>query len=78
LEEDHYVAEDFVSVLRLAEAVRNEKHPDCDIICIGTYLKTYNYNRDHKMVKKILIVFLMYQFTLTLWRSKLLKTLDNC
>ncbi len=57
LEEDHYVAEDFVSVLRLAEAVRNEKHPDCDIICIGTYLKTYNYNRDHKMVKRNLLFF---------------------
>jgi hypothetical protein len=27
LEEDHYVAEDFVSVLRLAEAVRDDKHP---------------------------------------------------
>ena len=57
LEEDHYVAEDFVSVLRLAEAVRNEKHPDCDIICIGTYLKTYNYNRDHKMVKRYSLFF---------------------
>jgi hypothetical protein len=53
LEEDHYVAEDFVAALRLAESVRNEKHPDCDIICIGTYLKTYNYNRDHKTVSAV-------------------------
>ena len=50
LEEDHYGAEDFVTSLRLAEATRNEKNPEVDIICIGTYLKTYNYNRDHKTV----------------------------
>lgn len=51
LEEDHYVAEDFVTALRLAESIRTEKHPDCDIICIGTYLKSYNYNRDHKTIE---------------------------
>jgi len=50
LEEDHYVAEDFVSTIHLAESVRNEKYPDCDIISIGTYLKEFNYTRDNKMV----------------------------
>ena len=53
LEEDHYVAEDFVLSLRLAETLRNEQHPDVDILCIGTYLKTYNYNRDHKTVTRV-------------------------
>jgi hypothetical protein len=51
LEEDHYVAEDFVSTIHLAESVRNENYPDCDIISIGTYLKEFNYTRDNKMVK---------------------------
>jgi hypothetical protein len=51
LEEDHYVAEDFVSTIHLAESARNEKYPDCDIISIGTYLKEFNYTRDNKMVK---------------------------
>ncbi len=50
LEEDHYVAEDFVSTIHLAESARNEKYPDCDIISIGTYLKELNYPRDNKMV----------------------------
>ena len=50
LEEDHYVSDDFLSVLRLIEAERTSRYPNCDIICLGTYLKSYNYNRDHKTV----------------------------
>jgi len=52
LEEDHYVSDDFLSVLRLIEAERTSRYPNCDIICLGTYLKSYNYNRDHKTVSK--------------------------
>jgi len=51
LEEDHYVSDDFLSVLRLIEAERTSRYPNCDIICLGTYLKSYNYNRDHKTVE---------------------------
>jgi len=51
LEEDHYVSDDFLSVLRLIEAERTTRYPNCDIICLGTYLKSYNYNRDHKTVE---------------------------
>ena len=50
LEEDHYVSDDFLSVLRLIEVERTTRYPNCDIICLGTYLKSYNYNRDHKTV----------------------------
>ena len=50
LEEDHYVAEDFLHVLKLLEAERIQKYSNCDIICLGTYLKSYNYNRNHKNV----------------------------
>jgi len=52
LEEDHYVSDDFLSVLRLVEVERTSRYPNCDIICLGTYLKSYNYNRDHKTVSK--------------------------
>jgi len=51
LEEDHYVSDDFLSVLRLIEVERTTRYPNCDIICLGTYLKSYNYNRDHKTVE---------------------------
>ncbi|XP_077303001.1 alpha-1,6-mannosyl-glycoprotein 2-beta-N-acetylglucosaminyltransferase [Arctopsyche grandis] len=43
LEEDHYVAEDFLHVLRLMEEAVNRHCPNCNILCLGTYLKTYNY-----------------------------------
>ena len=47
------MSEDFVRTIRLAESVRNENHPEADIISIGTYLKEFNYNRDHKLVKNV-------------------------
>ena len=50
LEEDHYVSDDFLTVLQMVEAERTTRYPNCDIICLGTYLKSYNYNRDHKTV----------------------------
>jgi len=50
LEEDHYVSEDFLHVLKLVEVERGRKYSNCDIICLGTYLKSYNYNRNHKSV----------------------------
>jgi len=52
LEEDHFVSEDFLHVLKLVEAERTQKYSNCDIICLGTYLKSYNYNRNHKNVAK--------------------------
>lgn len=52
LEEDHYVSEDFLPVLNRTEAEKVANCPNCDIICLGTYLKSYNYNRDHKTVSR--------------------------
>ena len=37
LEEDHYVTEDFVHILSLMQHQRDQHHPDCDILCLGTY-----------------------------------------
>jgi len=39
LEEDHYVAEDFLHVLNLLREEREKKKDVGDIICLGTYLK---------------------------------------
>ena len=51
LEEDHYVAEDFLSILSLMKRERDLHYPNCDIICLGTYLKQTNYKDDHKKVR---------------------------
>ena len=37
LEEDHYLTEDFLHILSLMQHQRDQHHPDCDILCLGTY-----------------------------------------
>ncbi|XP_006563636.2 alpha-1,6-mannosyl-glycoprotein 2-beta-N-acetylglucosaminyltransferase isoform X1 [Apis mellifera] len=46
LEEDHYVAEDFLHVLRLMERTCKHTCKRCNVLSLGTYLKTYNYFAD--------------------------------
>ncbi|XP_043267477.1 alpha-1,6-mannosyl-glycoprotein 2-beta-N-acetylglucosaminyltransferase isoform X2 [Venturia canescens] len=46
LEEDHYVAEDFLHVLRLMERTAKHSCQRCNVLSLGTYLKTYNYYSD--------------------------------
>lgn len=48
LEEDHFVAEDFIHVLRLMERTCRASCDRCNILSLGTYLKTYNYYGDSK------------------------------
>ncbi|XP_066158679.1 alpha-1,6-mannosyl-glycoprotein 2-beta-N-acetylglucosaminyltransferase isoform X2 [Euwallacea fornicatus] len=48
LEEDHYVAEDFIYILKLMEKTCKEACRHCNILSLGTYLKTYNYYGDSK------------------------------
>ncbi|KAF5278706.1 hypothetical protein FQA39_LY18366 [Lamprigera yunnana] len=48
LEEDHYVAEDFIQVLKLMERTCKDHCKHCNILSLGTYLKTYNYYGDSK------------------------------
>ena len=55
LEEDHFVAEDFLSMLVLMKHERDSRYPNCDILCLGTYLKKTNYKDDHKKVSKRLL-----------------------
>lgn len=43
LEEDHYVSEDFLHVLKLMEAKAHDICAKCNILSLGTYLKTFNY-----------------------------------
>lgn len=43
LEEDHYVAEDFLYLLELMQKRANELCAKCNILSLGTYLKTFNY-----------------------------------
>ncbi|VVC87648.1 unnamed protein product [Leptidea sinapis] len=44
LEEDHYVAEDFIHMLGLLRTTADRTCPQCEILCLGTYLKTYQYH----------------------------------
>lgn len=48
LEEDHYVAQDFLHILRLMEHTSRISCPACNVLSLGTYLKTYNYFGDSK------------------------------
>jgi hypothetical protein len=50
LEEDHFVAEDFIHVLRLMERTCRTSCDRCNILSLGTYLKTYNYYGESKKV----------------------------
>lgn len=50
LEEDHYVAEDFIHVLKLMDRTCRLSCKQCNILSLGTYLKTYNYYGDSKKV----------------------------
>lgn len=43
LEEDHYVAEDFLHLLALMQKRAAELCAKCNILSLGTYLKTFNY-----------------------------------
>ncbi|KAG5899452.1 hypothetical protein JTB14_015305 [Gonioctena quinquepunctata] len=51
LEEDHYVAEDFIHMLRLMERNYKDSCKHCNVLSLGTYLKTYNYYGDSKKVE---------------------------
>ncbi|XP_029154965.1 alpha-1,6-mannosyl-glycoprotein 2-beta-N-acetylglucosaminyltransferase isoform X3 [Nylanderia fulva] len=52
LEEDHYVAEDFLHVLRLMERTCKLSCERCNVLSLGTYLKTYNYFADFSRKKQ--------------------------
>jgi len=51
LEEDHYVAEDFLHMLRLLSLALPKACPKCSIITLGNYLKNYNFQADAKKVE---------------------------
>ncbi|KAG5673852.1 hypothetical protein PVAND_003863 [Polypedilum vanderplanki] len=54
LEEDHYVAEDFLYLLKMMQLKAFELCAKCNIMSLGTYLKTFNYytyNNNHKKVE---------------------------
>lgn len=62
LEEDHYVAEDFMSILRLMMKAVREHCSKCNILSLGSYLKTYNYYGDSKNVSEVIFAFEVWVF----------------
>ncbi|KAJ0169589.1 hypothetical protein K1T71_014774 [Dendrolimus kikuchii] len=54
LEEDHYVAEDFIHMLGLLRSIADKSCPQCEILSLGTYLKTYQYHSNGDKRKKAL------------------------
>ncbi|XP_075989674.1 alpha-1,6-mannosyl-glycoprotein 2-beta-N-acetylglucosaminyltransferase-like isoform X3 [Anticarsia gemmatalis] len=52
LEEDHYVAEDFIHMLSLLKSTADRSCPHCEILSLGTYLKTYQYHVNSDKRKK--------------------------
>ncbi|CAG9790537.1 unnamed protein product [Diatraea saccharalis] len=51
LEEDHYVAEDFIHMLYLLRNMADKSCPQCEILSLGTYLKTYQYHHNSDKVE---------------------------
>lgn len=43
LEEDHYVSPDLIHVLKLMQKKRQTDCSQCNLLCMGTYVKSYNY-----------------------------------
>ncbi|XP_050556507.1 alpha-1,6-mannosyl-glycoprotein 2-beta-N-acetylglucosaminyltransferase isoform X2 [Spodoptera frugiperda] len=52
LEEDHYVAEDFLHILNLLKSTADKSCPQCEMLSLGTYLKTYQYHVNGDKRKK--------------------------
>ncbi|EDW58385.1 alpha-1,6-mannosyl-glycoprotein 2-beta-N-acetylglucosaminyltransferase isoform X1 [Drosophila virilis] len=52
LEEDHYVAEDFLYLLGMMQQRTKDLCPQCNILSLGTYLKTFNYYTYHSKTNK--------------------------
>lgn len=50
LEEDHYVAEDFLHVLSLMRNSSGALCPSCNVFSIGNHGSTYDYYTYHKKV----------------------------
>lgn len=53
LEEDHYVAEDFLYMLKLLNAAVPRACSKCSLITLGNYLKTYNFHTDARKVRQM-------------------------
>lgn len=53
LEEDHYVAEDFLYLLEMMQRRTVDLCPQCNILSLGTYLKTFNYYTYNSKVRSI-------------------------
>ncbi|XP_022217431.1 alpha-1,6-mannosyl-glycoprotein 2-beta-N-acetylglucosaminyltransferase isoform X4 [Drosophila obscura] len=51
LEEDHYVAEDFLYLLAMMQKRTKDLCPQCNVLSLGTYLKTFNYYTYHSKVE---------------------------
>lgn len=62
LEEDHYVAEDFLYMLQFMQVKALEICPQCNIISLGTYIKAFNYfsfNSNNKVNVSLFIIIII-------------------
>lgn len=53
IEEDHFLAEDFLHTLNVMQQTVRQTCSQCNILSLGTYLKTYNYYADAKKVRGV-------------------------
>jgi len=52
LEEDHYVSTDFLHVLKLMIAEKKNSPSKVDILCLGTYLRKFNFRSSSKKTRR--------------------------
>ncbi|KAK6621460.1 hypothetical protein RUM44_001267 [Polyplax serrata] len=72
LEEDHYVAEDFIYLLRLMQETARNSCPQCDVYSLGTYQKTYVYYGNSRKVG-----FLFFRFSWSITGGSVSILLDH-
>lgn len=74
LEEDHYVSEDFIYLLEIMQRKANELCGKCNILSLGTYLKTlnyYTYSNNHKVFSLVFFINFFQLIDKTMNRLKL-------
>lgn len=77
LEEDHYVAPDFLHVLRLMEATQ-PNHKECSMLVLGTYVKSFNYHITGNHVEIAKWESSKHNMGMVLYRSLWSAIKNNC
>lgn len=77
LEEDHYVAPDFLHVLRLMERNRDSCR-ECSMLVLGTYLKSLNYRNTGDQAETVRWASSKHNMGMVMYRDLWMTIKNNC